>query len=240
MIDFGAMTAACSDLSLRNGSLFAGLFVAGVAGSAMHCAPMCGGFVLAQTSSRLARIPAAGLCEFHRLRSAVLLPYHLGRLTSYGVLGALAGRVAGLGGAAPFLLLAGAMLFVAFALRRLAWLERAPAGWGRAIARLAQSVVRYLPREYAASSYVLGVVLGFLPCGFLYAALLAAAGASTPALGAAAMLAFGLGTVPALVVVGYAGQMAGLRWNGMVRRAAPALMAGNAVLLLVLAWRGLT
>ena len=52
------------------------------------------------------------------------------------------------------------------------------------------------------------------------------------------MLAFGLGTVPALVAVGIAGQAAGRRWQRGVAAAAPAVMLLNAALLAALALRG--
>src|SRR6185312_14724447 len=78
-----------------SGGLLAGLFLAGLAGSTVHCVPMCGGFVLGQVADRMARVPAARLCEWQRVGRGALLPYHLGRLTTYAGLGALAG----LGGA---------------------------------------------------------------------------------------------------------------------------------------------
>jgi hypothetical protein len=53
------------------------------------------------------------------------------------------------------------------------------------------------------------------------------------------MLAFGLGTMPALVTVGIAGQAAGRRWQRGVATAAPVVMLLNAALLAVLALRGL-
>lgn len=235
MIDFASIMAFCGAVPVRQGGLLGGLFAAGAAGSVMHCAPMCGGFVLGQVSDRLARVPAVRLCEWQRLRTGLLLPYHLGRLTTYTLLGAAAGRLAGLAGGAPFFLIAAAVLFLLFALRRLAWLEHAPRAWGRALGW----VTRGLPRGSVAGEYALGLALGFLPCGFLYAALTAAAAAGTLLLGGAAMLAFGLGTAPALVVVGYAGQAAGQRWGRAMRAAAPVVMGLNAMLLLAMAWRAL-
>ena len=53
--------ALCSPAA-RQGSLVLGLLVAGAAGGPMHCAPMCGGFVLGQAADRMARLPAAALC----------------------------------------------------------------------------------------------------------------------------------------------------------------------------------
>ena len=228
------------------GGLMLGLFLAGAAGSAMHCVPMCGGFVLGQVADRMACLPAARLCEWQRIGRGALLPYHVGRLTTYAGLGALSGlggaalgRLPWFGFASAALLLLGAGLFLAHALRRLfpaaarilPGLDRAPAGWTRAIARLA--------RRAGGGGYLLGIALGFLPCGFLYAALATAAAGFSPLLGALGMLVFGLGTVPALVAVGIAGQAAGQRWQRGVAAASPAVMLLNAALLTVLALRGL-
>jgi sulfite exporter TauE/SafE len=231
---------------LAGGGLLLGLFVAGAAGSTMHCVPMCGGFVLGQVADRMAALPAARLCEWRRVGAGVLLPYHLGRLTTYAGLGA----VAGLGGAVlarlPWfgllsggLLLAAAALFLLHALRRavpilghwLPGLESAPRGWNQAIALL----TRRLNRKRRGDGYLLGLALGFLPCGLLYAALAAATASTTPLLGALGMLAFGLGTAPALIVVGIAGQAAGRHWQRGVAVAAPAVMLLNAGLLTALA-----
>jgi len=223
--------------------LILGLFLAGLAGSPMHCGPMCGGFVLGQVADRVARLPVARLSECRRLQAGALLPYHLGRLTTYAGLGALAAsggavlaRLPWLGFVPAALLLLAAALFVTQALRRLLpaatrhlpMLDAAPPAWGRFVARGARRV---------GSGYPLGVALGFLPCGFLYGALAAAASTGDPWLGAAGMLAFGCGTVPALVAVGVAGQVARRRWQRGVTVAAPAVMLLNAALL---AWIALT
>jgi uncharacterized protein len=216
------------------GGLLLGLFLAGATGSTMHCVPMCGGFVLGQVADKMASLPAARLCEWRRITGGALLPYHLGRLTTYAGLGALAAVGAGhlpwSGTTSAILLLIGAVLFVAHVVRILPGLDRAPAGWTRAVTRVARR---------AGGGYPLGVALGFLPCGLLYAALSAAAGSGNAALGALTMVAFGLGTAPALIAVGIAGQVAGRRWQRAVAVAAPAMMMLNAALLAILALRGL-
>jgi sulfite exporter TauE/SafE len=225
------LTSLCGTF-FAPGGLLLGLFVAGAAGSTLHCVPMCGGFVLGQVADGMARLPASRLCEWQRIGRGALLPYHLGRLTTYGGLGALGGvaigRLPWFGLASAALLMCGAVLFAAHVLRVAPGLERAPAGWTRAIARLARRV---------GGGYPLGLVLGLLPCGFLYAALAATAASGNALLGAAGMLAFGLGTVPALVAVGIAGQAAGRRWQRGVAAAAPAVMLLNATLLAMLALR---
>jgi sulfite exporter TauE/SafE len=227
------LTALCGNAPWAGGLLL-GLFVAGAAGSTMHCVPMCGGFVLGQAADGMARLPAVRLCEWQRIRRGALLPYHLGRLTTYSGLGALGGTAAG---RLPWfdivsagLLLSGAVLFLAHVAHMLPGLDRAPVGWTRAVARLA---------KHTSGGYPLGIVLGFLPCGFLYAALATTAASGSPLVGALGMLAFGLGTVPALVAVGIAGQAAGRRWQRGVAAAAPVVMLLNAALLTALALRGL-
>src|SRR5450755_1447498 len=83
--------AWCGTPGAIGGSIAAGMLMAGAAASPLHCAPMCGGFVLGQVSDRMARLPSAHLSECHRLRAASLAPYHLGRLTTYSALGFAAG-----------------------------------------------------------------------------------------------------------------------------------------------------
>ena len=243
-----ALPALCTPAAAERGGLLLGLLAAGAAGGAMHCGPMCGGFVLGQVADRMARLPAAGLCERQRIGSALLLPYHFGRLTTYAALGAAAaataavlGRAPWFGGLSAVLLGLAALLFLGEALRRLApglaralpAPGRAPAGWTRGLARLTARI----DRSRAGGGYLLGVALGFLPCGFLYSALTAAAASRNPLLGAAAMACFALGTMPALVVVGLAGQAAGRRFHHSVTAAAPAVLTANAALLLLLAWQ---
>ncbi|MCC6719699.1 MAG: sulfite exporter TauE/SafE family protein [Acetobacteraceae bacterium] len=226
------------DQAARGVLLLPALLVAGLAGSVVHCTAMCGPFVLGQTADRMARLPAGRMCEAARLRGALLLPYHAGRLATYTALGVAAGWLGGmrmpavlpgvllaLAGAGFLLLALGRAGVVAPAM--LARLARAPTGF----AALARRSARF-------GGLPLGLALGFLPCGMVYAAL-AAAAASGPVVGGAAMLAFGLGTVPALVAVALLGHAASRRWQGGVNRAAPWLLGANALLLATLAWRTL-
>lgn len=201
---------------------------------------MCGAFVLGQVSERLVRVPSERLCERARLSNGLLIPYHLGRLTTYSGLGATAAifsRLAWLGRFSAVLLAFAALLFLCHALGTslpfARALDRVPRLWSKEIRLL----IGRIGRGSFFGEYLFGVTLGFLPCGLLYAALFAAGATAQPALGAVAMLAFGLGTIPMLIVVGVVGHAAGRRWNRGVAIATPALLAWNAVLLLILAWQ---
>ena len=87
--------AGCGHLVAGHGGLLASLFLAGLAVSASHCAGMCGPFVLAQVGTRLAAMPLQRATLLTRLSGMALLPYHLGRATTYTALGAVAGGLFG-------------------------------------------------------------------------------------------------------------------------------------------------
>ena len=213
----------------------AGLLLAGLAGSLGHCAAMCGPFVLGQVMADIERAPAA-YGEWRRLAGAALVPYHLGRVTTYVALGALAGTATALFASTPVfgwlsagLLLVAALLMAAQALG-LAVGTRSPLA-----APLTRLATPLSSRQGTMARYGLGVILGFLPCGLLYAALAAAAGTGSAGAGALAMAGFALGTVPALVAVGWAGAMARRRLRGVARWVASPLLGVNALLMLALA-----
>ncbi len=232
-----------------HGGLIASLFFAGLAGSVGHCAVMCGPFVLGQVGARLEAVPAHGLSERHRLCGSLLLSYHVGRASTYAVLGALAAWFAGRFGAlegvrwlSVALLGVAAAGFLAAAGVRLGALRpgtRAPR-WSAAVAAALAGLVRPLwgtAGPVGWRGYCVGLALGFLPCGLLYSALAAAAATRDPLAGAAGLLVFAAGTVPALVAVALAGHAAGRTWRAALTRVTPALMTANAGFLAWLAWR---
>lgn len=243
--------AYCQAVAAQDGELLASLFVAGLVGSIGHCVGMCGPLVLGQTVARLEATPAAGMRELDRLAGAALVPYHLGRMTTYAGLGAAAAAVAGgvadgagLRWLSAALLATAALLFLGYALQRLGavspWFASSrrshggESGWARTVGRYARPLFR---RPFGLSGYALGLALGFLPCGLLYGALAAAASSGSALSGAMGMAMFALGTMPALVGVGFAGHVAGLRWRTAAARVTPVLLMLNAAALSYMAWR---
>jgi sulfite exporter TauE/SafE len=188
------------------GELLVAMLVAGLA-SGVHCIGMCGGIVAAFSARRAIGIrPAA---DWPRQ-----LALNGGRISTYGAAGAVAGLAGGaaayMAGALPaqtaLYVLANLMLvlvglYLAGAGRWLGAIERLGVPLWRRLQPLASRLLagRSLPRAYAA-----GLLWGFLPCGLVYGALAAAAFAGSPAGGAAAMLAFGAGTLPNLLAAGFA------------------------------------
>ena len=70
-----------------NFTILISLINLGFFGGFTHCSGMCGPFVLTQVSSRLQTISLAKFSHFERLRSLALIPYHLGRITTYTCIG---------------------------------------------------------------------------------------------------------------------------------------------------------
>ena len=141
---------------------------------------------------------------------AVIPAYNAGRLASYAILGVLVaaagkqvvGLVPALGGPVRFaagiiMILIG--LQIALNWRALKFIERMGAALWQRISPLARGLipVTNLPRALG-----LGLLWGLLPCGLVYSVLLIAATASQPTDGALIMLAFGIGTTPAMVATG--------------------------------------
>ena len=217
------------------GGLAVSLFLAGLAGSLVHCVGMCGPFVLGQVMSD-AGASVGSYGEWRRLAGAALAPYHLGRITTYTMLGAIAGGATGIfKSSTGFAWLSGALLLIAAALMSMQALGLAASvdsPLARPLARLAGPLAS---ARSPWARYTLGVVLGFLPCGLLYGALAVAGGSGSARDGALAMAAFTLGTVPALVVVAWGGVLFRRRLRKFGRWIATPLLLVNAALMLALA-----
>ena len=173
----------------------------GLLGSA-HCVGMCAGI------SGLFAVNAATANLRHRLPLAIV--YNTGRIASYALLGLVvallgSGSVAAMPElAGPIRLLGGLVIVliglqVAFDWRVLQPIERMG---GHLWARLAPAARRFLPVTTLPRALGLGLLWGWLPCGLVYSVLLLAATSTRPLDGALTMLAFGMGTLPALVMTG--------------------------------------
>lgn len=176
-------------------------FVTGLLGSA-HCFGMCAGIsglfaINASVASLKTQVPKA-------------IAYNLGRVLSYAFLGvavAVVGKsmVSSIPDiAAPVRFASGVLIILvglqlAFGWRILSPLESAGAKLWNRIAPAARGLV---PVETTTQALGLGLIWGWLPCGLVYSVLLLAATTADPTSGGLVMIAFGLGTMPAMIATG--------------------------------------
>ena len=202
-------------------------FLLGLVGSLGHCVGMCGGVTLLLSRQGAARGPR-------------LLLAHSGRITTYSLLGVVAGAAGSaiapplasgtahdgmVGRALPGLSQwQGALAVVTAVLALymgLALLGRVPSPelyftrltrwWGRAMRHLTQRESTGADESALVVVFASGLLWGLLPCGLVMAALLAAAVSGSSARGALTMLVFGLGTWPVNLSVGLVAQRPFLR-----------------------------
>nr|WP_249199232.1 sulfite exporter TauE/SafE family protein [Photobacterium sp. GJ3] len=182
---------------------FFAAFMIGLLGAG-HCLGMCGGIAAAITLG----MPG----QQQQRRFPFLLCYNLGRLVSYAAAGALIGgavagmaSLSGLSTTLLYLRLLAALMMILLALYLGQWwqgvtkIEAVGQILWRRIAPLAQSM---LPLKSPISAFPFGLLWGWLPCGLVYSTLSWAAVAGNAVSGAGVMLAFGLGTLPAMILVG--------------------------------------
>lgn len=198
-----------------------------------HCAAMCGGFVASTFASPRGR--PSGRPAF---RAALAM--HAGRLGSYAVAGALAGAL----GATPAAFLGSgrfhAVLFSLGALAliitglRIAGVPLLPTGsaFAQPLWRRATAVARRMGDiDSVPKRLGLGALWGWAPCALVYSALPLALVSGSALNGAVVMLAFGAGTLPALVGAGW------LIGHGMTLTPGPVArgIAGGAIVVLAVA-----
>jgi hypothetical protein len=163
-----------------------GVFIASLAGSS-HCAVMCGPIAVT-VHSRIGYLPL----------------YHAGRLASYLSLGVLAGLLGEkflssnypLISRVSLILLSLFLIYAGYNLIRGKHLELVP---GRLITSLLTVPARFaLTQKKPLASLTLGLVNGFVPCGWVYIFVIGAVAVKNPLYGGLMLFIFWLGTIPAL------------------------------------------
>jgi sulfite exporter TauE/SafE len=203
-------------------------FLVGLLGS-VHCIGMCGGIVGALTFS------LSDSVRQHALRMVPYITlYNIGRLCSYSIAGAMfAWLGASLGNAfteqfmgwgkyisGTFLVLLG--LYIAGWLQVLVVLEKIGGKLWQFIEPVGK---KFMPVDRVWKAGVLGLLWGWLPCGMVYAMLPLAMASAEPIDGGLIMLAFGLGTLPTLVLMGSASEwLRRMTRNSIVRQLAGLLI----------------
>ena len=199
-------------------------FLAGLLGGFGHCVAMCGPLVGSFALASGALGP--------RRTIAGQLAYHAGRVTTYAAIGAAMGltgafvNVAGrLAGVQQVVAVAAGLLMILLGLGSAGLsvaLKRIEARASAPVVRLVRSLLAGGGPERL---YPTGLALGLLPCGLSWTMFLGAAATGSLPRGLVLALAFGLGTVPALLLAGAAGALLGARARGLLYRAGGVLVS---------------
>ena len=172
-------------------------------GSVGHCIGMCGGIVVAYTSSKIDQNSS------YAQQTASHLAYNFGRVTTYAILGAVFGYVGSVLAFTPttkgllfvftgvLMILAGLSLLGNLKFLNSAEWSVSKYAWYQKSFRALISSKSYL------SFYLLGMLNGIIPCGLVYSFAIFAASTATPLGGALVMATFGLATIPALFFLGF-------------------------------------
>ena len=217
------------------------LFV-GFAGS-FHCLGMCGPLVMAYSLNIRAaeKEPAAGAAALWWKGISHHAAFHLGRILTYGFLGALAASLAQLTDLSRFfpwfrswITLGGGILMVLFGLLLLKVIPVSlfslpslgpQSFWRKIFPPLFQS-------QRQTSKLALGLATGFLPCMLSWAMVVKAATTQHPLPGFLTMVFFGLGTVPALFLTGLSASLLSMRIRFLGERVAAASVIAMGLILI--------
>lgn len=172
-------------------------------GSFGHCVGMCGGIVLAYSTIKIE--PASS--KFSKTKAHLL--YSFGRVFTYTILGALFGA---LGGVVIFsntangilLIVAGIAMFLAglSLMGKIKFLTLIEHSFS-STSIYKSAFQKILHSKSNNSFFVLGMLNGLLPCGFVYFFAITAAGTASPIYGALVMFIFGVSTIPAMFSLGF-------------------------------------
>lgn len=193
-----------------------------------HCVGMCGPIALALPLDRSSMLRA----------TAGSLSYSAGRILTYAVLGVLmglAGKSVVIAGYQRALTLSIGIILLGLILL--------PSRFGAAIqparflshfiSRQKNGIRRLFERSSLQSLFLIGSLNGLLPCGFVYLGLAGALAAGDTLKGAGFMAAFGLGTLPAMLVLSVAGNKLSMPFRNTIRKVAPVIMALMALLFIL-------
>jgi len=172
-------------------------------GSFGHCMGMCGGIVIAYSSTKVEQ-------NWSKTKQSLAhLLYSTGRVTTYTLLGGIFGFLGGvvtfsnmanglmLIFAGVFMVLAG--LSLSGKIKFLTILEHSfnTNSWYTKLFR------QLLQNKSLLSFFILGMLNGLLPCGLVYFFAITAASTANPLYGALVMFVFGISTIPALFSLGF-------------------------------------
>jgi len=202
-------------------------FTLGFIGS-FHCVGMCGPIALALP------VKSRNTWAFVANR----LTYNIGRISTYSLIGLLFGLL-GLGFALAGIQKGvsvglGVIVILAVLLpTAITHLVNPTGKLNKAVNWLKQKMQMQFRKRGYLSTYTIGLLNGLLPCGLVYLAAAAAVLNNTPWEGAVYMAAFGVGTLPAMLFIIFAGNLLGMNFRNGIRKAMPVVSVVIGILLIV-------
>lgn len=262
--------------------LIISLFFMGLAGGFSHCTTMCSPFVFMQITNNLSKIAINDYNQIVKIKNVALIPYHLGRITTYAILamffaifGQFITKLLLFKNIATFLLFSTALFFT---YQLLASFK------GKIILNIVKKFsniiivikkfvkiflsillikslknkilltkfgkIHFLPRinnifgnfnkNYNGfDGYILGIILGFIPCGLLYNAFALAIAFNNPFLASFGLIIFGIATFPALFIIAIIGNASGIimtNGNSKIILLKRMVLIANIAILMVMAF----
>ena len=188
--------------------LIASLFSLGFFGGFSHCIGMCGPFVITQVSSNLQKTSLTNFNFLTRLKNCSLIPYHCGRILTYSLIAFISKIIVKSFDDTKFykifssiLLIIGAFFFLKIFLDILKKLSFFNLFFQKLLLKM--KILFANPRGI--NGFILGIILGFLPCGLIYGAVAITLNFSSPLFSAIGMIIFGSSTFIALFFTGFFG-----------------------------------
>jgi len=203
-------------------------FLMGLIGS-VHCIGMCGPLVMA--------LPISHQSNFQKWVSILL--YHFGKMSSYALLGIILGYF---GSSFPFygmqahlsIVMGSIMLFYVL------YVFILKSNWAPLFFKsniIYTAIIKKMGSLFKSKNravfYLIGILNGLLPCGMIYVALTSALATQNILQGGLIMVFFGLGTMPALIMVAIAGQYFGVVFRNKIQKLLPVLILSMGVLLIL-------
>ncbi|MCX6135414.1 MAG: sulfite exporter TauE/SafE family protein [Ignavibacteriales bacterium] len=202
-------------------------FVFGFLGS-LHCIGMCGPIVLALP------LGTHGMLRYGLGR----MLYNFGRVVTYSVMGGVIGLI-GAGLSLAFLqrnvsIIAGTAILLAIIVQRVSRSSLPfPPFFGTVMLKLQGTIASLLKQDSLLPLFLLGMLNGLLPCGFVYLAITTAAVTADVSRGMMFMAGFGLGTIPAMVGFSFFPRLVAPGLRSKISRVLPAFTLFVGVLLIV-------
>ena len=199
----------------------------GLIGS-VHCVGMCGPIAMA--------LPYGKQSEFTKFKNILL--YNFGRIFTYSLMGAVIGLVGKgffvAGVQSEFSIIIGILLLIVaiFSIDVETKVIAIPFV-DRLMVKLQQNLSRLLKKHTGNSLFMVGVLNGFLPCGLVYFAIVGAVSTGQLVNGILYMAFFGLGTLPMMLSISFAGSYVSVKFRNTLKKIYPVFLIGFAVLFIL-------